>query len=183
MVEKPIKDLDMILNLTSIITNIPKKEIIGKSRKREIVQARHVYCIVSYDMTDFSYSKIGYEINKDHATVMHGIKSRYIKNTNINSVVESIIKRLTNNEFKLNLTNICETVSNRNTDVTLFINKIVELINTNKNKVAELNDNISTSINKIKNSESNNGIEMIINEINNIEINLKKYLSFFVETF
>jgi hypothetical protein len=46
----------------------------GKTRKREIVDARYVYFRRAKEMTKASLAMIGSYVGKDHATVMHGIK-------------------------------------------------------------------------------------------------------------
>ena len=52
--------------------NITKEDILSKSRKRNIVQARQIAMYLSRNMLKCSLSTIGAELGgKDHATVMH----------------------------------------------------------------------------------------------------------------
>ena len=45
-----------------------------KSRRRNLVEARHIYCLIVRKYTDYSLAIIGKEINRDHATVLHSIR-------------------------------------------------------------------------------------------------------------
>lgn len=79
----PVKDIDLsyALNCVSNKTKIPINRILSRTRKREVCEARQFYFkwarehvkdefgfIMSFDM-------IGKFICRDHATVMHGIKT------------------------------------------------------------------------------------------------------------
>jgi chromosomal replication initiator protein len=54
-------------------------EVIGKSRKREIVKARFIAIYIIRMETDFKLSAIGRIFNRDHSTILHSI--RIITNT------------------------------------------------------------------------------------------------------
>ena len=45
-----------------------------KSRRRDLVEARHIYCKIAKKHTSFSLQKIGREIKRDHTSVLHSIK-------------------------------------------------------------------------------------------------------------
>ena len=45
-----------------------------KSRKREIVYMRSIYYKLCKDFTNESLNAIGKQVNKDHATVLNGLK-------------------------------------------------------------------------------------------------------------
>lgn len=47
----------------------------GKKRKREVVEARQFYFTRARDKTKCSLERIGLLVGKDHATVLHGIKT------------------------------------------------------------------------------------------------------------
>lgn len=64
-----------ILSICSSVLNIKECEITGKSRKAEVVIARHIYCYVSKYKTNLPLKHIGYVINRDHSSIIHGIKS------------------------------------------------------------------------------------------------------------
>lgn len=50
--------------------------LINKSRKRHLVEARYIYFKLCMDYADKkTLASIGKSLNKDHATVLHGIRS------------------------------------------------------------------------------------------------------------
>ena len=44
------------------------------TRRREYVYARAIYFKLSREFTNFSFKEIGHLVDKDHASVMHGMK-------------------------------------------------------------------------------------------------------------
>lgn len=66
------KKLDIIRREVEFITYI--RDISVKNRKFENVQARWLYYKLAKEFTDESLQKIGSQINKNHATVVHGLK-------------------------------------------------------------------------------------------------------------
>lgn len=75
MEKKPIT-MDKIQNVVSEFFNIDIKDIHSKSRKKEIVEARHVAMHLSKKYTNSSYALIGNIIGKrDHASVLHADKT------------------------------------------------------------------------------------------------------------
>lgn len=49
-------------------------KIAVKSRRREIVEARHIYCLIARKHTDFNLRNIGQEVKRDHTSVLHSVK-------------------------------------------------------------------------------------------------------------
>lgn len=66
------KKLDIIRREVEFITYI--RDISVKNRKFEHVQARWLYYKLAKEFTDESLQKIGKQIKKNHATVLHGLK-------------------------------------------------------------------------------------------------------------
>ena len=66
--------LESIINKVSSRTHIPIEQMKSTSRLREIVEARMFYSLLAKRLTTNSLSKIGKLINRDHATILHGIK-------------------------------------------------------------------------------------------------------------
>lgn len=98
-----IKDdiLEGLLKVISTDYHIPVFVLEGKSRKREVVFARQVYCwmMKKYCMKSYKISLklIGSYINKNHATVLHSIKT-------INNLTETnkyILRRIEQTEEKV----------------------------------------------------------------------------------
>lgn len=63
-----------LVSIKRIIEKEVGERIDTKSRKRHITYARAVYCKAGRDL-GLSYSCIGDIINRDHATVMHSVKT------------------------------------------------------------------------------------------------------------
>ena len=91
------------------------------SRRRAITEARCIYYKICYDKLNMSLSAIGKTVNRDHATVLHGIRAvfpsleHYNKNLydyyltliGINNSVLKTKKRINNlNDIQLNQVNI-----------------------------------------------------------------------------
>jgi len=66
--------LDHILFDISDKLGIPVNLISEPTRERDVVDARHVYCRRARESTDASLAQIGKKINRDHASVLHGIR-------------------------------------------------------------------------------------------------------------
>ena len=68
--------LHKILSKISLITEIPIEILKSKEKPDEIVIARHLYFYLAFSEKPFklSFTKIGSLVNRDHATVMYGIK-------------------------------------------------------------------------------------------------------------
>ncbi len=76
MSENKTVSIDQILNITSKYFNIEAKLIHSKSRKKEVVQARHTAMYLAKMLTDFSTPKIGKLIgDRNHSTVIHACKT------------------------------------------------------------------------------------------------------------
>ena len=66
----------MILERVSRETKIPIDDIVRKTRKREIVEARQIAHYLAKRETSASLNAIGWEIGrKDHSTVLHSDKT------------------------------------------------------------------------------------------------------------
>jgi chromosomal replication initiator protein len=54
--------------------NLDEAELVGRSRRKEVAQARHVAMYLAREETNASLPKIGQSLGgRDHTTVMHGI--------------------------------------------------------------------------------------------------------------
>ena len=53
-----------------------KKDPIVKSRIREVVDAKKIFCLIAfYEVKGFRYVKVGKFLNMNHATIVHHVKS------------------------------------------------------------------------------------------------------------
>jgi chromosomal replication initiation ATPase DnaA len=85
---KTIDELDYIIEFISGIIGIDSKEIKSKARCRDLVEYRVVYYYLAKKYTDNSLKRIGGKVNKNHATVLHGLKSTYIPE------IDKLIKKI-----------------------------------------------------------------------------------------
>lgn len=75
-VEKKDVTIDQIITCTCEHFNVKEEEVFGKSRKANIVTVRQMSMYLAHKHTKLTASKIGiYVGNRDHATVLHGIKT------------------------------------------------------------------------------------------------------------
>ena len=78
--------LEEILSIVSKVTEIPLMALKGKTRKREVVEARQAYFLLSMILTENSLSEIGNLVNRDHATVLHAKQNEHLKS--IQNIIE-----------------------------------------------------------------------------------------------
>ena len=75
-IEKKDITIDQIISCTCEHYNVKEEEIFGKSRKANVVTVRQMSMYLAHKHTKLTASKIGiYVGNRDHATVLHGIKT------------------------------------------------------------------------------------------------------------
>ncbi len=77
--------------------DISEKQIVGKSRKKEIAIARQIAMYLSMELSGASLSNIGRFYGKHHSTVMHSIEKIKIEiktNDEINKYIEEISSKL-----------------------------------------------------------------------------------------
>ncbi len=89
---------ESIINQVSDVFGVAHKDIVGKSRRMEIVQARQVAMYLCRNLLDASLSSIGLSFGgRDHTTVIHAIKTieqKGPKNSNLDKTIKSIEEKL-----------------------------------------------------------------------------------------
>ena len=89
---------ESIINQVSDVFGVTHQEIVGKSRRMEIVQARQVAMYLCRNLLDASLSSIGISFGgRDHTTVIHAIKTieqKGPKNPNLNKTIKTIEEKL-----------------------------------------------------------------------------------------
>ncbi len=86
---------ELIVETVSAYFNIDSDSIYGKSRKREISDARQVVMYLAKEMTQLSSTNIGMRLSRDHATVLHSC--RIVKERiSIDKKLQEDIDNLTN---------------------------------------------------------------------------------------
>ncbi len=130
------QELDYGLEFISELVGVSSLDIMGKTRLRDVVVARHFLRYYLKRKCYFSYSEIGRMTNCNHATVIHSVKyvedsAEYDKlyrlykdsvdrgvlktNSNIRVGISRILNARRSNEFKCNalISLLNETVSER----------------------------------------------------------------------
>ena len=64
-----------IIDIACDLLNSPRDEVIGKSRKREIVECRHIAMGVIRHNTLTTLKEIGKLFNRDHSSVIYAIEN------------------------------------------------------------------------------------------------------------
>jgi chromosomal replication initiator protein len=73
---KKVYSIEMVQEIVSKYFNVELEDLHSKSRKREIVQARHFAMFFAKRITKKPYAEIGKQIgNRNHATVLHACKT------------------------------------------------------------------------------------------------------------
>ena len=76
-----------VVRRVSEVSHVPEKEIVGKSRKMEIVEARQISMYLCRKIIGTSLNNIGvYFGGRDHTTVMHAVKTIDKKQENIERI-------------------------------------------------------------------------------------------------
>ncbi len=90
--------IENIVKKVSQFSQIAEKEIVGKSRKMEIAEARQVSMYLCRDIMGVSLNNIGLFFGgRDHTTVMHALKTidnKQLKNKRMKEMINSIRKDL-----------------------------------------------------------------------------------------
>lgn len=87
--------------IKSEITEALNIDISKKTRKREYAEARALYYVLCRKYTIYSLKKIGEEVNRDHASVIHGIN-------NIFPLIDKSLYNILNLKFKKIITRYFE---------------------------------------------------------------------------
>ena len=87
-----------IINSVAKLYNVSNQDIIGTTRKKEIVNARHLIMYILKQIFNMPYKEIGMLLgNRDHTTVMNGVektKELIEKDKNLLNVIDNIVKKI-----------------------------------------------------------------------------------------
>ena len=72
-------------------SNIEPEVLIGKSRQGVIIPWRQMLYTLAYELTGHGLPEIGRQLNRDHTTILHGIR-RFNKLCNQNPMVHGIYR-------------------------------------------------------------------------------------------
>jgi len=98
--ETPTKakvNLEKILNEVSEFYGLKKDEILGKKRDKALVHPRQITMYLLRHELNFSFPKIGKELQRDHTTIIHGcekIEKAIIQDSSLKQEISLIKSRL-----------------------------------------------------------------------------------------
>lgn len=91
-VSRPVSDLQ-ILQAVATFYNIHMNDLVGRCRKKEIVEPRQVAMFLLRDILSLSYPYIGEKMGRDHTTAIHSyekINEELTRNSNLNHKIFQI---------------------------------------------------------------------------------------------
>lgn len=94
-IESAKVDVAVIIEKTAKAFNLSPDDILGRSKRKDIILARHSAMYIVRELTDLSFPGIGYKFNRDHTSIMHAydkMKELTAKDESINRKVNEIIK-------------------------------------------------------------------------------------------
>lgn len=86
--QKPTK-VQRVEEVIAQAANVRLEDINGKARDHEIVAARHAVWMIAHDHLKYSYSLIGKFYDRDHTTIMNGVK-RFRKGKVSQKIIDGI---------------------------------------------------------------------------------------------
>lgn len=88
---------DDILKIISKECMVPMYKIMDRTRTKEVVNARYIFCAIMKINYTYTLEKIGKIIGRDHSTVMHAIQqfyNRYKTEDNFKLTVNKIYSKI-----------------------------------------------------------------------------------------
>jgi len=93
---------DRILEAVSTEFDVPRRELVGPSRKAEIAHARHICVYLARKMTGDSWKRLGERFgNRDHTSMIHAFQKITMLNSNdleVQSHIRNLERRLMGND-------------------------------------------------------------------------------------
>ena len=89
--------LDVIQKVIAENYNISVSELKGKKKDKKFSVPRQIAIYIAREITEISYTELGYEFGKDHSTIMHAYKNIEEKikvDQNLNSKIKLLIKEI-----------------------------------------------------------------------------------------
>jgi chromosomal replication initiation ATPase DnaA len=74
-IPEPSQEETLILITISAECKVEIGEILSKSRKDEVVDARRIYIVILYIYLNYKLVQTGLRVNRDHSTVIHSIST------------------------------------------------------------------------------------------------------------
>lgn len=94
--------LEEILKSVSETSGVSVEDILSRTRKLEIVDARHIFCGIARDHHQYTLKTIGNFLNRDHTTAMHAVKNFHNRSNleeGYQELVDKILERIVNKYY------------------------------------------------------------------------------------
>lgn len=88
---------EQILGIISKECQIDVEDILGRSRRRDLVYGRHMFCSILRRYFGYSLKKIGDIVDRDHTTVINSIgvfRNRYIRDLDYREIVHKVYDKV-----------------------------------------------------------------------------------------
>lgn len=69
-----LSKVEMILDMVADRESVPKHLLCSDRRNQDIANARYIAFYLIYTLTNYSLPAIGRMFNKDHTTILHGVR-------------------------------------------------------------------------------------------------------------
>jgi len=69
------KKANRVINLVSVVLDVPIPLILGKARNMEYILPRHAFMYIMNKVNGYSLKEVGRLTDRDHSTVIHAIRS------------------------------------------------------------------------------------------------------------
>ncbi len=74
--KRTIINPDQVLSIVSEQCGVTKQDVLSRSRKGTIVNARHIFCAIMKKEFGYSYVTVGQMVNgRDHTTAIHSVRT------------------------------------------------------------------------------------------------------------
>lgn len=86
-----------ILNIISEECRIDVEGILGRSRRRDLVYGRHMFCSILKQYFGYSLKKIGSIVDRDHTTVINSIdvfRDIYVQDLDYREIVHKVYDKV-----------------------------------------------------------------------------------------
>ena len=67
--------IPIVLRIVAEVFNVRIEQILSSTRKHEVVRARFATMAICRSLLGYTYARIGGSLDRDHATVMYGIRT------------------------------------------------------------------------------------------------------------
>lgn len=87
------KSVNFVINDIATAANITRSELLGKSRKANLVRARFVLCYILYEYAQLTYNEIAAIVGRDHSTIINAKRCGemlVIENAHLRDYVEQL---------------------------------------------------------------------------------------------